>query len=366
MQHPTITWNDNGTPRSAPLVTGDAPAGEVVAVDERVRADTALRLATRGTALVWSGEARTARHLLDALKRRLDRRPVREGIDAADTFRRHRQARAHRRRVLGALLVRVTSDVGAACREAFGTDDGLIALQDLLGAVAAYEWRRRGIDVLALGGRIHPHYSVFAPTRQDYVDLVAAAPLPPGASVVDVGTGTGVLAAVLACGGATPVTATDINPRAVACARDNMARHGLDVRVEQSDLFPEGRADVIVCNPPWLPGTPTSPLEAGVFDRGSRMLTTFLRELPAHLSSGGEGWLVISDLAELLGLRSRDWLPETITRAGLHIHERRDAPRRQRTARAHDPLDAYRDAETVSLYRLRVRTRDTAESNVRS
>ncbi|MEJ3651721.1 class I SAM-dependent methyltransferase [Actinomycetes bacterium KLBMP 9759] len=357
MQHPTITWNDNGTPRSAPLVTGRPPSGAVIAVDERLRADTALQLATRGTTLVWRGRPRTARHLLDALKRRLDQRPARRGADAADTFRRHRQARAHRRRVLGALLVPVTPEVGAACREAFGTDDGLIALQDLLGAVAAHEWRRRGVEVPALGGRIHPHYGVFAPTRQDYVDLVAAAPLRSGASVFDIGTGTGVLAAVLARRGAAPLTATDINPRAVTCARATMAQYGLDVRVAQADLFPSGRADVVVCNPPWLPGTPTSPLEAGVFDRGSRMLSTFLRELPSHLNGGGEGWLVISDLAELLGLRPRTWLPEMIIRAGLTVHEQRDAPRRRRTTRPRDPLDDYRAAETVSLYRLR-RPRD--------
>ncbi len=74
----------------------------------------------------------------------------------------------------------------------------------------------------------------------------------------------------------------------------------------QADLFPEGRAALIVCNPPWVPARPSSPLEHGIYDFESRMLRGFLRGLSAHLAPGGEGWLVMSDLAEHLGLRPRD------------------------------------------------------------
>ena len=44
-------------------------------------------------------------------------------------------------------------------------------------------------------------------------------------------------------------------PRALACARENLQRLGLTGRVElqQQDLFPEGKAPLVVCNPPWLP-----------------------------------------------------------------------------------------------------------------
>ena len=83
----------------------------------------------------------------------------------------------------------------------------------------------------AVGLRIHPHYGVFAPIRSEYVDLVAKAPLPAAVAspsiAFDIGTGTGVLAAVLARRGIERVVATDMDPRALACARENVERLGL-------------------------------------------------------------------------------------------------------------------------------------------
>jgi methylase of polypeptide subunit release factors len=85
-----------------------------------------------------------------------------------------------------------------------------------------------------------------------------------------------------------------IRERALACARENIARLGLSGQVEvvHADLFPEGRAPLIVCNPPWLPAQPSSPLEYAVYDPESRMLLGFLTRLTAHLEPGGEGWLI--------------------------------------------------------------------------
>jgi hypothetical protein len=88
--------------------------------------------------------------------------------------------------------------------EAYGPGEGpsVVSLRALLGLIGAHEWRIKGIEIAAIGGRIHPHYGVFAPIRHEYVDLVATAPLPDFRSsscvAFDIGTGTGVLAAVLA------------------------------------------------------------------------------------------------------------------------------------------------------------------------
>jgi hypothetical protein len=68
----------------------------------------------------------------------------------------------------------------------------------------------------------------------------------------------------------------------------------------RADLFPEGRASLVICNPPWIPGRPSSPLENGIYDPDSQMLRGFLQALPRHLTPGGEGWLILSDLAEHL------------------------------------------------------------------
>ena len=184
--------------------------------------------------------------------------------------------------------------------------------------------------------------------------LPLPAMLAAGGTAFDIGTGTGVLAAVLARRGL-EVVATDTDSRALACAADNLARLGLAAQVElqPTDLFPAGRAALVVCNPPWLPARPGSPLERAVYDEDSRMLRGFLDGLAAHLAPGGEGWLILSDLAEHLGLRRRDELLHWIDQGGLQVRGRIDThPVHPRAFDQSDPLHRARAAEITSLWRL--------------
>ena len=197
---------------------------------------------------------------------------------------------------------------------------------------------------------------MFAPVRGEYVGLVADAPLPAGCTLAfDIGTGTGVLAAVLARRGVARIVATDQDPRALACAAENLARLGLAAQVDvvSADLFPPGRAPLIVCNPPWLPGRAGSSLERAVYDPDSRMLRGFIGGLADHLEPGGEGWLILSDLAEHLGLRARAELLAAIEAGGLKVSGRMDVrPSHPRAGDSSDPLHAARAAEVTSLWRL--------------
>jgi SAM-dependent methyltransferase len=378
---PVMQWVEDGEARRARWFseTGAPPAARVVIADERLTADAAYGLACQGTALLWRGDFHNARQILNALASRADRRVRKhrkssgssQALSAADAFHLHRQARAQRSRTLGALVVpldadytiplRRAPDVRQACTEACGpaTDASLISLRALQGMIGAHEWRTKGIEVAAAGGRIHPHYGVFAPIRREYVDLVANATLPAahGESSVafDIGTGTGVLAAILARRGFGRVIATDQDSRALTCARENLERLGLAdrVAVEAADLFPVGRATLVVCNPPWIPARPSSPLERGIYDPDSQMLRGFLSGLPAHLEPGGEGWLILSDLAEHLGLRTRAELLAAFDAAGLQVMERLDVrPTHPRASDPADPLHAARAAEVTSLWRL--------------
>jgi methylase of polypeptide subunit release factors len=127
------------------------------------------------------------------------------------------------------------------------------------------------------------------------------------------------------------------------------------VQVAQTAFFPEGRADLVICNPPWVPARPGSPLERGIYDENGGMLQGFLSGLAAHLTPEGEGWLILSDLAERLGLRTREALLAQIEVAGLAVAARYDVrPQHPRTFDAGDPLHAARRAEVTSLWRLKV------------
>ena len=125
-------------------------------------------------------------------------------------------------------------DVRAAGLEAHGpvAEHYVASLRELLGLVGAHEWRKKGVPIPALGANIHAHYGVFSPVRGEYIDLVAQAPLPATTLAFDIGTGTGVLAALLARRGVQQVLATDQDPRALACARDNLQRLALASQVQ--------------------------------------------------------------------------------------------------------------------------------------
>jgi methylase of polypeptide subunit release factors len=369
----TLHWFEAGEERSAlwRSESGARVPKKMVIADDTIKADNAYRLAAEGTALLWRGDFQNARALLQALARRVDKKPPKTATSPTEAFNLHRQAQAQRARTLGMLLLpleadfsiplRRAPDVAQACREAYGEADApsVVSLRELLGVIGAHEWRKKGVPIPALEASIHPHYGVFSPVRGEYVDLVAKAPLPsPCPLAYDIGTGTGVLAAVLAKKGVHRVVATEHAPRALACARENLDRLQLSqqVKLMETDLFPEGKAALVVCNPPWVPARPSSALETAVYDPESRMLKGFLKGLSEHLAPGGEGWLILSDLAEHLALRSRKELLGWIAEAGLKVVGRREAkPLHPKASDETDPLHAARKAEVTSLWRLGAR-----------
>ena len=377
---PLLHWLEAGIDHSARWRSeaGVPPPARVRIADDTLAADAAYRSACEGTAFLWRGDFQNARQLLQSLARRVDRKP-RKAAAAPDPvplpaqlFHAHRQAQAQRARVLASVLIpleggygiglRRAPDLRRACTEAWGLPDGqpsAVSLRELLGLVGAHEWRKKGVEIAALGvapnNRIHPHYGVFSPVRGEYLDLVAQAQLPSTALAFDIGTGTGVIAAVLARRGVQRIVATEHDPRALACARDNLGRLGFAERVEvvEADLFPVGLAPLIVCNPPWLPARPSAPVERAIYDEDSQMLRGFLAGLAAHLCANGEGWLILSDLAEHLGLRTRTGLLAWIEAVGLKVLSRNDVrPRHPKSRDLLDPLGIARSREITSLWRL--------------
>jgi tRNA1(Val) A37 N6-methylase TrmN6 len=379
---PLLTWSEKDATRSAIWRSDQVMPKQVVLADDTMTADTAYRLACAGTGLLWRSDFQNARQMLQALTRRIDK-PKKVRVKKSDApvpalpgaaFHTHRQAQAQRTRILSQVLIELNSDYGIdlrrapdakpACLQAFGPSNGqasVVSLRSLQGAIGAFEWRKNGVEVPAMGEalRIYPHYGVFSPVRGEYVALVANTPWPQAMAThpvaFDIGVGTGVLSAVMSRRGATQVIGTDLSERALACALDNLQRLGLQNQVQllHTNLFPPGQAALVVCNPPWLPARPTTLLEQAVYDEGSQMLKGFLGGLKAHLIEGGEGWLILSDLAEHLDLRTREELLSWIAEAGLQVLGRTDVkPVHGKAQDPSDPLHAARAAEVTSLWRL--------------
>jgi methylase of polypeptide subunit release factors len=392
--HPPISWEEGDVTYACRWRSekGTPPPKKLIIADDTLTADEAYRVACEGTGIIWRGDYQNAKQLLQAMSRRADK-PSKKSIrnqksakkqqkgliplakPMSEIFHKHRLTQSQRSRTLGMLLIQVNpdhsiplrraQDVSQACMAVYGkvTEPYVMSLRDLLGFIGSLEWRKNGMALDAIkdlgDGRIHPHYGVFAPVRSEYIGLLEKAPLPELLSkqsvAFDIGTGTGVLAAVLAKRGIQKIIATDQDERAIECAAENIEGLGIgkQVKLMQTNLFPDGQAGLIVCNPPWVPARPSSPIEYAVYDPDSQMLKGFLAGLKEHLLPSGEGWLILSDLAEHLGLRTRAELLAWIEAAGLKVLGRNDVrPTHAKALDKEDPLYRARAAEVTSLWRL--------------
>ena len=124
-----------------------------------------------------------------------------------------------------------------------------------------------------------------------------------GATVLDMGTGCGVLAVFAADHGAKRVVALDVSEAAVNLARRNVAKLGFAdvIDVQRSDGFSalsgkqEGAFDVLVFNPPFFDhaADPNSPLTLAVFDQGQAFFKRVMAEAPKYLKHDGKVVLVV-------------------------------------------------------------------------
>ncbi|MBF5039128.1 class I SAM-dependent methyltransferase [Methylophilus sp. 13] len=370
-----INWYEKNKTQAADWQSeaGNPAPKAVVIADDTTKADEAYRLACEGTALLYRGDFQNAKQLLQAITRRVDRKPVKPAASLLEAFHQHRARQIGRANITNKVLIELkygacdlprAPDVKAAVQAALIVDDNtgklparlVLSLRELLGMVGAHEWRKKGVPIHALNANIHAHYGVYSPVRGEYLDLIDQAPLSSPQVAWDIGTGTGVIAAILVARGVKQVVATDNQLRALTCATENIQRLNMQshIQVMQADLFPAGSADLIVCNPPWLPAKANAPIEHAVYDPESKMLKGFLSGLKAHLNPEGEGWLIMSNLAEQIGLRQPEALNTWIHEAGLQVVDKLDiAPTHAKASDQSDPLYAARAKEVTSLYRLK-------------
>ncbi|OZA04953.1 MAG: methylase [Methylophilaceae bacterium 17-44-8] len=375
IQFQTATWQEKSKTHEASWHSEAnlAVPKQIVIANDETKADEAYKLACEGTALLYRGDFQNAKQLLQAITRRVDRKPIKPTDSLSEAFHQHRARQIQRANITNKILIELqhakcdlkrAPDVKDAVLGALVLDEKrdkppvslLLSLRELLGMIGAHEWRKKGVYINALQANVHAHYGVYSPVRGEYLDLINQAPLNNPAVAFDIGTGTGVIAAILVNRGVKQVIATDNSESALRCAKENMQQLGLAqyVQILHADMFPEGKADLIVCNPPWIPAKANAPIEHAIYDPNSAMLKAYLSGIKAHLNAGGEAWLVMSDIAEHLGLRPTGALEQWISEAGLTLAEQTSvAPTHAKANDQSDPLYPARAKEVTSLYRLK-------------
>jgi len=373
----SITWQEKNKTIEAVWQSeaNTAPPKNVVIADDTTNAKVAYKLICEGTGFLYKGDFQNAKQLLQAITRKVDSKPIVAAENLTEAFHQHRARQIQRANITNKILIELNHgacdlkrapDVKGAVTGALITNAKLdkvpakmvLSLRELLGMVGAHEWRKKGVQIDALSANIHAHYGVYSPIRGEYLELINTANLGNAKTAFDIGTGTGVIAAILVTRGIKAVIATDNNVRALNCAAENIEKLNLKqyITLEQANLFPGGskKADLIVCNPPWLPAKANAPIEHAIYDPQRTMLRGFLSGAKAYLNDNGEAWLILSDLAEHLGLRTHEELQKWIANAGLTVIEKLDiAPKHAKSSDQSDPLYAARVKEITSLYRLK-------------
>jgi len=228
-------------------------------------------------------------------------------------------------------------------QEPTGNQTFLIPLRRLQRILTDMQRAREGIFMETLSGTITILPHVYVPADQSVPAMFGEyRHLMEGKRVLDMGTGTGVLALLAARFGATRVIATDNNPNAVANARLNVERLGFGDTVEirgPADLFDSVQGetfDVILFNAPWIQGEPQTLYDTANYDPGYRVLDGFLRGAPEHLVPGGAILLQYSNISQRKGEDSMTHLKKAIGANALRIVGERSITRVSRVLGAQE------------------------------
>jgi len=148
-----------------------------------------------------------------------------------------------------------------------------------------------GRTIRYLDKAFHVYPNTFWPFM-DSEPLVSKLRVKPGQSVLDVGTGSGVIAVFACYQGAARVLALDVNPAAVKSARRNAREHGFaDVmEVRRSNLFAkvgDEQFDVITANLPFRNKPAPDVVARSQWDTGFQTNISFFEQVRRHLKPGG-------------------------------------------------------------------------------
>ena len=396
---------------------------EAYNVDDTTSSKTAYSHIRNGEAVVYNnGDYHNARQLLYALKRKIKRQNHMRKDDHKEQEETHTVdwlKKQKHQEVVHKLLIEISIDeensmpsqmIGLKraptnvkeilsfvfqskkdmIRDKLGSDTSfLLPLSDFLGMNGSYEWYRKGLYIFALQDYIYPHYSVFPPTRQDYIELLdnINSDIEKESTLMEIGIGTGVISLILLKQKkVTKVIGTDINPYAVACAIENVERFGYENQVDilQADMFPQTiddkpieQVDILFFNPPWRPlkkakevageeeqekDNELTLLDQSVYDVDQNLLRRYLLNAQHYVKEDGQVYLLLSNLGILLNIFKEEDLYQMFTDGNLELVDQyttssfrkgKDMTKKSKS----DPYDisGIKAQEVISLYKLRVK-----------
>src|SRR5580704_4424266 len=148
----------------------------------------------------------------------------------------------------------------------------------------------------------HPRYFLSSECFADFISRLDLS----GKRVVDIGTGSGILALAAARAGAENVTATDINPNAALTATENARANGVGDRVTAvctnllSAIAPRPLFDVILSSPPKHAGEPRNLADRGWHAGPSyRDIAALFDQARERLKPGGRLYVMVSSDSDL-------------------------------------------------------------------
>jgi len=141
--------------------------------------------------------------------------------------------------------------------------------------------------------------NVYYPSEDSYL-LSENVTIEENKTAIDLGSGSGIQSLNLLFKSASKVTAIDINKDALETTRKNCEQAGFKGKIEtiQSNLFKNynGKADVIVFNPPYVVSDGIKYLDLDGGENGRETLDMFLEEFPKYLNENGKCFFVQTNL----------------------------------------------------------------------
>jgi release factor glutamine methyltransferase len=166
-----------------------------------------------------------------------------------------------------------------------------------------------GMQIEHFNIRLIIRRNVFWP-NDDSIPLLQSIQIKPGNTVLDVGTGCGVVGIFCALKGAGAVTGLDWNLDAVANAKENVTFNGVGgiVKIEKSDMFNAVRAhegyDLIVANLPMMNVHAHDVVESSIWDSDLHANRAFLSGVGEFIKPGGRVYMTQGDFAAIDEVKS--------------------------------------------------------------